>query len=431
MGYLDKLLAAVVKEGKLLLRDREALLILFGMPVAFVLIMSLALRDSFHERAGVTFSMLIVDQDRDHVGKAITESFSQNKHFAVEIAETPVPDEAEVKEALRKGRYKFALLVPPKATVDARRRVQQQLGMTAVPKNTSGVDIRLLADPSIRGDQRAIVLTALNRALQGIETGLLLQQFGELAKRMTQATAGMPGAPKLQASRERVAVFDEVADEHLTIKTPTEIVPTSVQQNAPAWTLLAMFFLVIPITTAIIKERQQGGLMRLKSMPVPAWILFAGKVAPYFVINQIQVVLILLEGMYLLPRFGGDALVIGDSPGGIALLSASASLAAIGYGLLVASLSRTQEQANAFGAISVLILAAIGGIMVPKMVMPPLMQQLSAISPLAWGLDGFLDIFLRAARAADVLPRALQLLAFAAACFALAVIRFQRDFRHN
>ncbi len=192
-----------------------------------------------------------------------------------------------------------------------------------------------------------------------------------------------------------------------------------------------MFFLVIPLSVALIKERQQGSLLRLQSMAVPGWILLAGKVVPYFIINQIQVALILLEGIYLLPRLGGDALEIGDSPAGLMLLSVAISLAAIGYGLLIASFARTQEQANTFGAISVLILAAIGGIMVPKLVMPPLMQKLAAVSPLSWGLDGFLDIFIRGAQWNDVLPRFFQLVAFAGVCFAIAVLRFQRRLRHN
>jgi len=62
---------------------------------------------------------------------------------------------------------------------------------------------------------------------------------------------------------------------------------------------------------------------------------------------------------------------------------------------------------------------------VPLAVMPPLMQQFAMISPLAWGLNGFLDVFVRGGGVVDVIPEALGLLAFSAACHALAIMRYR------
>ena len=76
-------------------------------------------------------------------------------------------------------------------------------------------------------------------------------------------------------------------------------------------------------------------------------------------------------------------------------MSAAVSLAALGYALLISSITRTTEQASLLGGAGNLILAAIGGIMVPKFVMPEAMQHLTNVSPMAWGLEGFLDVLLR------------------------------------
>ena len=65
-------------------------------------------------------------------------------------------------------------------------------------------------------------------------------------------------------------------------------------------------------------------------------------------------------------------------------------------------------------------MAALGGIMVPRFIMPPVMQDLSQWSPMAWGLDGFLDILLRAGDIADVLPEAGRLIALAILLLILA-----------
>ena len=434
---LRQLVAAVAKEMRVILRDREALLILFVMPVTFVLIMSLALQDAFSERAGIRFPLLIVDHDHGVIGDRIIEHFGDDSAFSVTRlraakGEEKLPDTAHVQEDLRTGRYKFAIIVPAGASRDAARRLDQQLGLAVTSKPpAASVDIRLLADPTLRRDHRGLVISGLNRVLQGIESGMLLARYSQMTQRVRAMGAALRAPAKTTSTFTDITdAADGSAQTGASLPGPAPV-PTSVQQNAPAWTLLAMFFLVIPLSVTLIKERQQGSLMRLQSMAVPPWVLLAGKTLPYFIINQIQVLLILLVGMTLLPHLGGDALHIGHAPGAIALLSMAASLAAIGYGLLVATFARTPEQATTFGATSVLIFAALGGVMVPKLVMPPLLQQISNVSPLSWGLEGFLDIFVRAGGVREILPEFLQLLGFAAACMTIAVVRFGHGLRHN
>jgi ABC-2 type transport system permease protein len=133
-----------------------------------------------------------------------------------------------------------------------------------------------------------------------------------------------------------------------------------------------MFFIVIPLSVAFIKERQQGSLVRIMSMPVPAWAIVMGKAIPFFFINQAQLILMLLVGMYIVPLLGGDSLVIGNSPGALAVLACGASIAAVSYGLMVSTFCKTVEQATTFGGTSSIIFGALGGVMVPTFEMPSL-----------------------------------------------------------
>jgi ABC-2 type transport system permease protein len=87
--------------------------------------------------------------------------------------------------------------------------------------------------------------------------------------------------------------------------------------------------------------------------------------------------------------------------------------------------ARTTEQATSFSSATVMIMAALGGILVPKAVMPPLMQDVAVLSPLSWGLDGFLDVFIRGGGVHQVLPEALSLLAFSAVCHGIAIMRYR------
>lgn len=424
---LSQLTAALAKETRILLRDKEAVLILIVMPAVFVLIMSLALRDTFRARAGNAFSMAVVDQDGGPVSRALIDALSRSGYLRLVTLRAPRArqaqrDQARLREAVLRGKYRFALFIPAGASRQVQRRVERQLSPPATaPPPRPAVTIRLLADPALPIETRDVVADAIRRILQGIETGLLLEQFARISPYAGTSPA-QTGTPRVHALRLDLGWG---GGRH------APPVPTSVQQNAPSWTLLAMFFLVIPLSVTLIKERQQGCLLRLQTMPVPTWILLGGKILPYFIINQVQVMVVLLEGMYLLPLLGGDALRIGHSPGGIALVAMAANLAAIGYGLMVATFTRTHEQATSFGAVSVLILGAIGGVMVPKLVMPAFMQRLADLSPLSWGLDGFQDIFVRGGHAADVVPEISKLLAFAGVCFAVAILRFNRELKRH
>lgn len=426
MIVLRQLLTAIVKESRLIVRDWQALVVLFVMPVAFVTIMSLALRDVFSEHAGVTFSMLIVDQDGKRVGEKLRETFAQDKHFRVERATVPFPNAAQVEALLTAGRYKFALLIPAKATDQARQRALEQVRVNPrASANTAPVGVRLLSDPTLRADHRTMVVAYANGALRAVESQLIAERIAELAR--TPFGTSAVSTPTLAAPELFVQVGDEL-DARGTRKTP---MPTSVQQNAPGWTLLAMFFLSIPLSVTLIKERAQGSLQRLQSMPVPTWVLFGGKIVPYLAINQLQLIVILAVGVWGLPLLGGDRLTLGNAPEAIALMSVSASLAAIGFALLIATFARTPEQATTFSATTVLVLAALGGIMVPKIVMPQAMQQLAELTPFSWGLDGFLDIFIRGGGLREVWPEAGRLLGFGLVCFVLALLRFSGRLRLN
>jgi len=427
MLRLTQLATAILKESRLILRDWHALAILFVMPVVFVTILSLALRDVFTERGGATFDILIVNHDGQQlVGKQLTTAFEKDKHFKVELASAPYPEAPQLAEWTKTGRVKLVLVIPPKATTLARQRAREQVrtDLGERRQTTASVTIRLLSDPTLRADHRAMVQAFANGALKAVEARLIAERIADLAR--TPFGTSTVSAPALAAPELFTEITEPVAE-----GTRKQVAPTSVQINAPGWTVLAMFFLAVPLSVTFIKERAQGSLLRLESMPVPTWVLFGGKIVPYVLINQIQLVLILAVGVWVLPLLGGDRLTLGDAPAGIVVLGLSTSLAAIGFSLLIATLAETTEQATTLSATIVLTLAAIGGIMVPKFVMPGWMQDLADLTPFSWGLEGFLDLFIRGGGLRDVLPETGQLLLFATACFIIALLRFNWQLRHQ
>jgi ABC-2 type transport system permease protein len=427
MSAFAKLLASVAKEFRVIVRDRPALALLFVMPLGFVTVMSLALQDVLSGSDSATrlrFSLAVLDGDGGEVGQAIAEELGRLDFL--QIARLPADDLQQARARLRaqvqSGEQRLALVIPPGLTkrLDAvLARGNPRLLFNVPPSRKLPLD--LLIDPALRTDYRLLVTTAIESAIQGVEIRRASEHFA-----LTESQAPPARDSSAAGFRDGLMGLSSAAPQAALGKgaTPLGALPTSTQQNVPAYSLLAIFMLVVPLSQTFTRERAQGSLTRLRSMPVPGWVIIGGKFLPYFVINLLQMALCLCVGRFLLPLLGAAPLHFEHALGGVVLLSAAASVAAIGFALLVAVFVRTVEQATAFGATAVLLLAALGGIMVPRMMMPPPLQQVALLSPLGWAQDGFLDLFVRGAGAADVAHRVAMLLAFGMCCLLLASWRF-------
>ena len=427
MNPFRKLLASIAKEFRVIARDRAGLALLFVMPLGFVTVMSLALQDVLgppQAASGLRFSVVVLDGDAGEVGQAIVGELA-NLDFVRVRKLTPADfqqSSASLREQVRTGKERLGLIIPPDLTARLDRALANAgpVALFGAPAGES-IALDLLVDPALRADIRLLVTIAIERIVQGVELRRAMMRFAGAGSPLA-STADTAGTPR----RGGVMRVDNRAIEtSLAGSSASAIAPTSAQQNVPAYCLLAIFMLVVPLSQTFIKERAQGSLTRLRSMPVPGWVIIGGKFVPYFIINLLQMALCLAVGRFVLPILGGTALRFEQHAlGGVLLLSAAASVCAIAFALMVSLFARTAEQATAFGATAILLLAALGGIMVPRILMPPVLQKIGLVSPLGWAQDGFLDLFVRGAGAADVLDRAGWLLAFGLVCMALAAWRF-------
>ncbi|MFA7554537.1 MAG: ABC transporter permease [Spongiibacteraceae bacterium] len=394
-----QLLAIIRKELLLLCRDLHGLLLLFVMPVVFILIMSLAMKDDFDRRSGVQLDVLVLDNEDSVISRKMLDKVAQNEQFnLLNLSDLELGESAEL--AIKADRYSFLLTVPKQAFAD----------------DTVVAVADVLVAPATSPAVTQLFTATLMHAAAEQKMRLMLEELQDYSPEL-EGFSLMPedGEDKKLVSVHYAFNSDELAE-----------APTSVQQNVPAWLVFSMFFVVIPLANTLINERQLGTLRRIQTLPVASWKLIAGKIIPYFFINQIQVLLMLLVGVTLVPMLGGDRLTLGNSIAGLILMSTALSVAALGYAMIIAVVSRTTEQATTLGGAGNIILAAIGGIMVPAFVMPEFMQTFTMVSPMSWGLQGFLDIFLRGGGLAEVWPEAASLYLLGVITLALALLLLHR-----
>jgi ABC-2 type transport system permease protein len=245
-----------------------------------------------------------------------------------------------------------------------------------------------------------------------IESVMIFKTFNKELRRMFPQYQGK------DREYQETVVFTEV----FPSGNVAEAIPTTTQHNIPSWAIFAMFFIVIPLTSSIIKEREEGSLFRLYTLPVNYLTIFMSKVGVYLIVCFVQFFLMLLAGIVVLPLFGLPALDTGGHYTALFFMILVTSLAALGYGILVGTVSRTHQQAAAFGSVSVVILAALGGLWVPIYFFTEGMKKFASLSPLNWAHKGFLDIFLRGSHFPDVIPEMLKLFVFFIVTIGLAGI---------
>lgn len=410
-----KLWMSVYKEFLLLKRDFGGLIILFVMPLVLIITITLIQDSTFRTVTESKIPVILVDNDKGEISKTVIENLNKSGQFEIVSSLDGINlTEITAKEAVFKGKFQLAIIIPNNLSKDLQLKVNQNVDKIisnfgigdlseaqkkeASPKKINKKEVRLYFDPATQATFKSNVKSSIDKMISQIETKSIYATF--------QDQLGEGEEPIFE--QESFITFKEI----IPTVNNKEVLPNSVQHNVPAWTLFAIFFIIVPLSINIVKEKGQGTQIRLLTNPVPYSIVIAGKTITYLVICMIQFYLMVLVGIYLFPYL---SLPILDLDGKFILMSVVAlfsGLAAIGFGILLGTIAKTQEQSAPFGATSVVILAAIGGVWVPVFAMPKIMQVISHISPMNWGLNAFYDVLLRKADAVEILPEIFLLLLF-------------------
>lgn len=413
---LYKLWRALWKEILLLKRDMGGILIIFIMPLVLIITITLIQDSTFKNLEGTKIPLLLVDNDKSEVSKIITDGLKKGDTFDLI---TNNLDEDKARQAVFNGDYQMAIVIPEKLTENMNQSIDfkvqsivSSLGVGETDTTTvqrelpQAKEIHLYFDPVTSAGFKSGVKSSVNEMVATIENQKIYAAFQE------------------QLGTEDDISFDQkfIAFKEITPKGDDEALPNSVQHNVPAWALFAIFFIVVPLSINLVKEKNQGTIIRILANHTPYYVHVLGKTFTYLMICMIQFLLMLAVGVYLFPYLDLPKFEVAGKLPELLFVTFFAGLAAIGFGILLGTLTDTQEQSAPLGATSVVILAAIGGIWVPVFMMPDFMQTVSKFSPMNWGLNAYYDIILRNVGISQVLPGVGLLLLFYIVTVLIALI---------
>ena len=420
---MGKLLASIKKEFLLLINDKVGLLLMYLMPILLVFIITLVQDSTFKLVNENSLEIIIVNNDEGDLGDTLIAHLESTGTFSIQ--QRNELSEKEIQKTLLDGSELIAVKIPTSFSENLNAKAKNiSIGMLSefdmADTNDRVSDFNILPlkmyyDPVLQESFRFSVLSTLYSHLSILENRLMIEQlYAEM------------GFDEIPEGMEKQFMDNRIGIEQVSASNSSgQVIPNSTQHNVPAWSIFAMFFMVISLGGNIVKERLSGSFVRLQTIPASFSLVLISKLFVYVFVAITQLAIIFALGKFVFPLIGLPSLVLPSNILALFVVSLLSALSAISFAMLVGTYAKTQEQANGFGAITVIIFAAIGGIWVPSFVMPSYLQTIGSISPLHWCLEGYYTLFLKGGDWYLLTPTLLFLIIFILACQILIYIKLK------
>ncbi|MGK0364705.1 MAG: ABC-2 type transport system permease protein [Saprospiraceae bacterium] len=323
---MKQLIIFVKKEFKHVFRDNKTLLMLFGLPIAQIVLFGFALTNEIKNS-----KIVICDYAQDVSSMQITERISTSKNF--EIKKTII-DRAQIEESFKEGDVKLVVIFPANFHKDLNHfnKAQIQVIADASDPNTAS---------TLTGYINSIVRT--------------YQQ---------ELNAGSDGSVKI-IPEVRMLYNPE-------LKGATNFVPG-------VMALVLLLVCVLMTSVSIVKEKEKGTMEVLLVSPMNPFTVIIAKAIPYFFLSIVNLTFILLMSIFLLdmPMNGNIFLLY--------FVSSILILCALSLGLLISNVTETQEAAMLITLMAMLLpTVMLSGFMFPLENMPMPLQVVANILPSKW-----------------------------------------------
>ncbi len=388
-----------------MLRDKVGISLMFVMPIVLVVVVTSIQNSTFQLVAKNKLPIVVCNTDTGKVSEQFIESI--NKIGMFEVVQIPKEKAATVTTDMEDKDALLGIVIPSNFSVEIGKKAQAasdkameafsgQVDSTAktINRPDAGLNpLTLYYNPSLQESMRFSILGAIQSALQIVQT------------RQTLRTLYYDSNEKeLPKSLENEMLNSSAQINMLPVsKDGTRTAPNASQHNVPAWTIFAMFFVIMSLGGSVVREKVSGSFIRLKTLPTNFLVGLLSKQLTYLVVTLIQAVVIFSIGILLFPLIGLPPLNLPSDLFALFLVTLVCGWCAVSYAICVGVFANTQEQSNGFGAISIVILACIGGLMVPSFAMQGLAKTLTNISPMHWCLEAYYSLFLENAKLQHVL----------------------------
>src|SRR5450432_2114958 len=401
--------ATILKDVKILLRDRVGLFMMFFMPILLVIVITTVQNSTFELVNNNKVSLIIYNHDKGLLGNQLVEGIQKIGLFRLTESDSSLRA-MDISSGMHKRNALVAIVIPENFTLYVRKKADEIASRSL--KDPDSISTKLNAPVELPDSllmyYHPVMQTSFRQSIEGaLRSAVQVIQGEAIVKKLYEEVNQKELPPDL----EKLILFTQLPISEIPVSwSGSRTVPNASQHNVPAWTIFAMFFIVISLGGAMVKEKNRGSFIRLKTMPASYLYALFSKQFVYLLVTLLQATVIFAIGNLIFPFIGLPALHIPKDIGGLFLVTLVCGYCAVSYAICVGVFANTAEQSNGFGAISILILAALGGLIVPSFAMPAHLQKVLQISPLHWALESYYGLFLEGGKLSDIWLNILSLL---------------------
>lgn len=369
-----------------LLRDKTGAFFIFVFPFLIILALGAAFGSGFMPTLGV-----VVPAGTGPLGQDLRDRFEATEDLNIRA----FSDAAELRSAVEKGDVEGGLVIPD--GYDDRIRAGETLPLTYLAHpGGSGTELQIVVN-GVVDEQSVVVRAARFTVAEGTAAG-----FDEA---MAEAEALETRVPTVDVTSRTAGGDDQIG---------------TFQAGAAQELILFVFLTSLSASAMLIETRRSGVTRRMLASPTSVRTILVGETLGRYAIALMQGLLI-VAGTVLLFR------VDWGNPLTTALVVVLFSLVATGAAMLMGSVLQNAAQAGAMGVFLGLVLAAIGGCMVPLEIFPPVMYRIAHLFPHAWAIEALNGSIATGAGPADVATELAVLAAYAFSLLGIATILLRRS----
>jgi len=399
-------------------RDRAAFVLSFVVPVVFFSVFA-AIFGGPSRSATRQIPVAVVDEDRSGNSRRFLEALRAEAGLSVRAAdeapgqEPAAPrDRAGAERIVRAGEVSVALIVP-------KGFGEGSIAFGSAPDRKKLLILADTSDPVapqiLTGLLQKVAMTSMPDVVAEAGIAQLNRWAGPLTEKQRanleesvrrlreSAASGAASGPTGSTGLVAVEVRDVLGE---TKKNPTSAL------LAAGLGVMFLLFSASGAGGALIEEAESGTLDRILATRVTMTELLLGKLLYLSSVAVAQLAVMFVWGEVF---FGVE---LHRHIAGFLIMAAVTAVAASSFGLVLAALSRTRIQLVAIANLSILVMSALGGSMVPRYFLSEKIQKLGLVTLNAWAIDGFMKVFWREEPVSHLAPQVAVLLAASLALFA-------------
>lgn len=413
-----KAFSVALKDLQILLKDRGALIQLFLLPLLFIVVYSAIAAEFGGEPEDRRIPLPVANLDNGARSQTLLAGLDAAGGVEVELFDLP-----DAEQKLEKNEIARLLTIP----ADFSQGIDE--GRT--------VTLRLVNHP----DANMETTEAVRLVIEGVAQDMALEnQVLASLYQMSEMQANASEDYQQAFSIERVVAQAEsqfassAARPLVTIRqtvpgqeSETEELPSSAEVAVPGFTVLFVFLAAQTTARSIYDEKKYGSFRRILAAPISKPSLLAGKVLPNFFTALIQTAVIFAFGAYGLSLMGFAPVSLGQDPLALSIAVVLVALCSSSFGILIASLARTENQ---IGGLSTLLLwgfGTLGGSIIPYFILEPMLGPIPKALPHYWANRALDNIMVRGMLLADVSLELAALFGFTLVFFIIGVWQFDFD----